>query len=131
MFPLIQVLILWLILIKASVISLIGLKKGIANLSLLAMTFGTCLVLIVFMLDNSWFLLNLFVQSTGYYLNWLTELGAHTDAFEQHSSSFGADERLRNMASGQQDGPSNWFQSYTFAYWSWWLTWAPLVGKYF
>ena len=70
-------------------------------------------------------------QSIGFYLNWLMQLGSHTDAFEQHSASYGASERGRNLGDGAQDGPEYWFQLYTFTYWSWWLTWSPIVGKFY
>ena len=38
---------------------------------------------IVFFADDTWFLLNLFVQSLGYYVQWVIQLGFHTDAFAQ------------------------------------------------
>lgn len=38
---------------------------------------------IVFFADNTWYILNLFVQSTGYYFQWVVQLGFHTDAFAQ------------------------------------------------
>ena len=36
---------------------------------------------IVFFADDTWYLLNVFVQSTGYYMQWLVQIGFHTDAF--------------------------------------------------
>ena len=44
---------------------------------------GCLLLLVILFADETWFILNLFVQSTGYYFQWLIQLGFHTDAFAQ------------------------------------------------
>ena len=40
------------------------------------------------------YLLNLMVQSVGYYFQWIIQLGFHTDAFEQASPSYGGKSEL-------------------------------------
>ena len=102
-----------------------GVNYGIRRLSEICFGSGIVLMLVVLLLDNTVFLLNLYVQSLGFYLQNLVKLGFHTDAFEQvcvffasccHSleqlgESFGASDRGRN--SGTADGPSDWMQSWT------------------
>ncbi len=36
------------------------------------------IMLIVFLYDDTFYLLNVYVQSIGYYLQWIIQLGAHT-----------------------------------------------------
>ena len=105
-----------------------GVNYGIRRLSEICFGGGIVLMLVVLLLDNTVFLLNLYVQSLGFYFQNLVKLGFHTDAFEQvghwiffaksccHSleqlgESYGASDRGRN--SGDADGPSDWMQSWT------------------
>ena len=78
-----QVISIWIItaIATASVIS--GLKLGIRRLSKICFAVGMFLMMVVFFYDDTWFLLNLLVQSCGYYLQTLIQLGFHTDAFAQ------------------------------------------------
>ena len=103
-----------------------GVNYGIRRLSEICFGSGIVLMLVVLVLDNTVFLLNLYVQSLGFYLQNLVKLGFHTDAFEQvcgffaksccHSleqlgESYGASDRGRNF--GNTDGPPDWMQSWT------------------
>ena len=60
-----------------------GVNYGIRRLSEICFGSGIVLMLAVLLLDNTIFLLNLYVQSLGFYLQNLVKLGFHTDAFEQ------------------------------------------------
>ena len=60
-----------------------GVNYGIRRLSEICFGSGIVLMLVVLLLDNTVFLLNLYVQSLGFYLQNLVKLGFHTDAFEQ------------------------------------------------
>ena len=41
----------------------------------------------IFFSSDTWYLLNVFVQSIGYYLQWIIQLGFHTDAFAQQGNA--------------------------------------------
>ena len=101
-----------------------------------------------FFTDESRYILNLLVQSVGYYFQNFIQLGFHTDAFEQLSPSYGGVESRnryipehedgslfdgRSFISGRlfdrPDGPENWFDSWTMFYWGWWASCCPFNGK--
>ncbi|XP_001640384.2 glycine betaine transporter 1 [Nematostella vectensis] len=113
-----QVIIIWGItaIATASVIS--GIKIGIRRLSEICFALGMFIFFVVFYFDDTWFLLNVFVQSIGYYLQWIVQIGFHTDAFAQ----------LGNAPDGKQ--APNWMNDWTIFYWGWWIAWAPFVGVF-
>ena len=75
-------------------------------------------MLIVVFHDNTWYLFNLYVQSTGYYIQNIVQLGFHTDAFAQ----------LGNALDGKEN--PNWIDGWTIFYWGWWIAWSPFVGMF-
>lgn len=80
----IQLLTIWGVtgLATASVVS--GLHAGVKFLSQLAFGIGMILTFVVFVMDDSKFLMNLIVQETGYYLQWsMLQLNFWTDAYGQ------------------------------------------------
>jgi len=60
-----------------------GVGMGIRRLSEICFMVGMFLMFVALFMDNTFFILNLYVQSFGYYFQWLIQLGFHTDAFEQ------------------------------------------------
>lgn len=111
-----QVIIIWCItaLATASVVS--GIKLGIRRLSELCFAIGMFLWFVVFFHDDTWFFLNLIVQSIGYYLHGIVKLGFHTDAFAQLGD-----------APDEKHAPT-WMNDWTIFYWGWWIAWSPFVG---
>ena len=89
-------------------------------------------MLIVLFMDKTVFLLNLYVQSMGYYFQNILQLGFHNDAFEQLGPSFGAEDRGEHLPQGVEssDGPAGWMNGWTIFYWGWWIAWAPFVGTF-
>ena len=89
-------------------------------------------MLIVLLMDKTIFLLNLYVQSLGFYLQNFLLLGLHSDAFEQLGPSSGARERGRFLPEGlaSSDGPVDWMNSWTIFYWGWWVAMCPFVGMF-
>ena len=93
---------------------------------------------VAFFTDESRYILNLFVQSVGYYFQNIIQLGFHTDAFEQVSPSYGGVETRNRYipkhddgsSYDRPDGPENWLDSWTMFYWGWWASWCPFVGKF-
>eukprot|EP00794_Sanderia_malayensis_P003779 gene3779-4302_t len=113
-----QIITIWGItaLATASVIS--GIKLGIRRLSEICFAVGMFILTIVFFYDKTWYLLNLYVQSIGYYLQYVIQLGFHTDAFAQ----------LGNAPDGKES--PNWMDGWTIFYWGWWIAWSPFVGMF-
>ena len=71
-----------------------------------------------------------FVQSLGYYAQFIIQLGWHTDAFEQMGkSSSAAYKRFVPDGFENPDGPDKWIDAWTMFYWGWWISWSPFVGK--
>ena len=99
-----------------SVIS--GLKLGIRRLSEICFCLGMFLMLFVFFHDDTFFLLNLYVQSIGYYFQSALQLGFHTEAFAQLGNA--PDEKEAAM----------WMDDWTVFYWGWWVSFCPFVGMF-
>jgi choline/carnitine/betaine transport len=131
-----QVCIIWSITAMATASTISGVGMGIRRLSEICFGVGCILMTLVLFMEDTWFILNLYVQSIGYYLNWIIQLGFHCDAFEllSPSTGYGADDRGRasdlGHGDGTQDGPELWMDGWTIFYWGWWISWSPFVGMF-
>lgn len=85
-----------------------GVGRGIRLLSQWNMLLSLLLVLIVLAIGPTRYVLNIFMESTGNYMQNLVSMGLWTDT--------------------QSD--SGWQSSWTAFYWPWWMTWAPFVGMF-
>ncbi|MEW2029383.1 BCCT family transporter [Streptomyces roseifaciens] len=85
-----------------------GLHKGVKWLSTLNIALAACLMLFVFLLGPTVFVLNTIPAATGGYLHDLVTLATRTGAFTD----------------------SKWLGAWTIFYWAWWLSWAPFVGTF-
>ena len=85
----VQVIIIWTITVVATFSVLTGVKYGIRRISEFCFCCGCGLMAVVFLMDETIYLLNLWVQSMGYYLSSIVQLGSHTDAFEQLGAAAG------------------------------------------
>ena len=74
----------------------------------------------VLFLDNTVFILNLYVQSMGYYFQNILQLSFHTDAFDQLGPSAGSTDRGRLI-------PEGFMNDWTLFYW---IAWCPFVGNF-
>ena len=126
----IQVITIWCITAIATVSTVSGVGMGIRRLSEVCFLFGSFLMLLVLFMDETFYLLNLYIQSIGFYLQNVIQMGTHTDAFEQVGTSahkamdrFVPDENPNNP-----DGPEEWMNDWTMFYWGWWIAWSPFVG---
>ena len=79
----VQVIIIWCITAVATVSTVSGVGMGIRRLSEICFMVGMLLMTVALLMDNTFYILNLYVQSFGYYFQYLLQLGFHTDAFEQ------------------------------------------------
>lgn len=87
---------------------MLGLDRGIRRLSLLNLSGAGLLALIVLIVGPTLFILNLIVQSIGYYLQNLPWTSLRSFAFSS-------------------DG-REWLENWTLFYWGWWIAWSPFVG---
>ena len=113
-----QIITIWGVTALATISVISGLKLGIRRLSELCFCIGMLLMLVVLFYDDTWYLLNLYVQSIGYYLQYVVQLGFHTDAFAQLGN---APDKLE---------ASEWMNDWTIFYWGWWIAWCPFVGMF-
>ncbi len=87
-----------------------GIDRGIKNLSRLNFVIAIALLLLVFIVGPTLFILDLFTHGVGDYLQNIIYM------------SFGID------AAGE--GTDGWYQAWTVFYWAWWIAWAPFVGTF-
>ena len=128
----VQVIIIWCITAVATISVVTGVGVGIRRLSETCFLVGMFLMLVALFMDNTFYILNLYVQSIGYYFQNLLQLGFHTDAFEQLGPAAGFEDRGRWVppTSEHADGPQNWMDDWTMFYWGWWISWCPFVGMF-
>lgn len=85
-----------------------GVSKGIKWLSNTNMVVAFLLVLFVFVLGPTVFILNMLPASIGAYMGQLVDMSFTTAAF----------------------GGADWLASWTIFYWAWWISWTPFVGTF-
>ncbi|GLP97643.1 BCCT family transporter [Paraferrimonas sedimenticola] len=85
-----------------------GLDKGIRRLSEANMVMAITLLVLIFVLGPSVFLLQAYVQNVGTYLSDIVRITFNLFAYEK----------------------SDWIGGWTIFYWGWWLAWAPFVGMF-
>lgn len=85
-----------------------GLDKGVKNLSVLNMVLATALMLFVFAVGPTLFILETFLQNTGAYLNNIIERTFNLQAYER----------------------SDWIGNWTLFIFGWTIAWSPFVGLF-
>jgi len=85
-----------------------GLDKGVKNLSILNMVLAVALMLFVFLVGPSIFILEAFLQNTGSYLNNIVERTFNLQAYTH----------------------SDWIGNWTLFIFGWTIAWAPFVGLF-
>lgn len=104
----VQVILIVLITLAATVSVVLGLDKGVRVLSELNMRLGLLFLIAMLLLGPTLFLLDSFIQNTGEYLQNAIWLGTWTESYSQ----------------------TNWQNSWTVFYWAWWISWSPFVGMF-
>ena len=87
-----------------------GLDKGVKMLSNANVFFVCLLMLAVLLIGPASFLLDLFVQSIGNYIQELPALSFHMSIFDE--------------------GGRDWINRWTLFYWAWWISWSPYVSTF-
>lgn len=103
-----QVAIIALVTLFATVSVVLGLTKGVQRLSQLNILLSVLLLVFVLIAGPTLFLARFLVEGIGDYLQHLPSLALWNDAVAR---------------SGWQDG-------WTIFYWGWWISWAPFVGMF-
>jgi len=115
-----QIIIIWIITAVSTASVCTGLDTGVKWFSLIALIMGAFLCWVILAMDDTFFILNLFIQTVGHYLTYFWQVGTYTGAFDQ-------------MMDGAPDGEqeySGWMDDWTIFYWGWWIAWAPFVGVF-
>ena len=98
-----RALVIWGITGAAVISVLLGLHKGLKNLSIITFTMGNLLLFSLVYLDNTWFLLNSYVQHFGHYLQYIVQVGFQTDTWEQLSLEFTTTSKLWDQTEWAKD----------------------------
>ncbi|QDQ14523.1 BCCT family transporter [Streptomyces spectabilis] len=85
-----------------------GVHRGVKWLSTLNLALAALLMLFVFVLGPTVFILDAIPASVGGFLHELLPMATRTGAFTD----------------------STWLGAWTIFYWAWWLSWAPFVGTF-
>jgi choline-glycine betaine transporter len=153
-----QIIIIWCITLIATISVSLGLKNGIQIIANVTFAFGLFIVFACLFLDNTWYLLNSFVQSIGHYLQWIVQVSFQCDTFQQLGHEFQnlkglnllvgssnrntglydtmvevsdlANHTLSTQSAMYDSHDAKWIDSWTIFYWGWWISWAPFVGMF-
>jgi len=106
--PMVQVVLIAIITLIAIGSVVAGLDKGIRRLSQINMTAAALLMVFVFLVGPTLFVLDSFVQNIGSYAQHLLQLSTWTESYDQ----------------------SEWQHGWTIFYWAWWIAWSPFVGMF-
>lgn len=103
-----QVLLMFAITAIAALSVVSGLDKGVRRLSEINMLLAIALLLLIFILGPSVFLLKAYLQNLGGYLSDMVRMTLNLFAYKK----------------------TDWIGGWTIFYWGWWLAWAPFVGLF-
>jgi len=105
-----QTIIILVLTVLFMISALTGLSKGIKILSNLNMGLTAVLFLIVFILGPTLFILNLFTDTIGSYMQNFINMSFRIAPMNEEARS--------------------WINGWTIFYWAWWIAWAPFVGVF-
>jgi choline-glycine betaine transporter len=133
-----QVLIVWIITAIATVSVVSGIKNGIQRLSNVAFAMGLMILFVALYVDDTWMYLNIFVQSVGYYIQYVIQLGSITAAFaatpfeifDAHGVDLSPSVSPAGSIHATTTEHKNWMDWWTLFYWGWWIAWSPFVGTF-
>jgi choline/glycine/proline betaine transport protein len=106
----VQVIIIFIITIFATLSLVLGLDKGIRVLSEWNMRLGLLLLLFMLIVGPSLFIFKSFIQNIGHYFYEFFDLSFWTNSYKGVNNQ------------------ENWQNSWTVFYWAWWISWSPFVG---
>lgn len=104
----IQILLIGIVTVLATITVATGLDNGIRRLSEMIILVSCLLMLLILVLGPTEFLMRAFVENIGLYLDGFVSRTFHIYAYE----------------------PTDWIGTWTLFYWGWWLSWSPFVGMF-
>ncbi|GGB59091.1 BCCT family transporter [Virgibacillus dakarensis] len=104
-----QFVIIILVTILYLISAMTGLNKGIKYLSNANIILAIALMLFMLFAGPTKFIMNLFTNSFGAYIQNLPEMSFRMTPFNPENG---------------------WAKQWTFFYWAWWIAWAPFVGTF-
>jgi glycine betaine transporter len=108
--PTTWVIIVVVVTIAAIISTYTGIDRGIKYLSQINIVAALLLMLLVFIVGPTLFILNLFSTATGDYLQNIVSMSFNINPLDGRANAF---------ATG-----------WTVFYWAWWIAWAPFVGTF-
>jgi len=118
-----QVLIIWVITLIATASVVSGLSVGVKLLSQIGFGLGLALLFLCLVMENTKYIFNLTVQTTGYYFQYcIFQIPFWTDAFGQLAPGEGRSE--------EGAAETWWMGSWTVFYMAWWTAWGAFVGLF-
>jgi glycine betaine transporter len=104
------VLVIWVLTACFVVSAVTGIEKGVQFLSNANAVAAACLVLFLFVVGPTVFILSTFTEGLGAYLTQLPTMSGRTGAFDEDQAA--------------------WLNGWTIFYWAWWVSWTPFVGMF-
>ncbi|MDR2250729.1 choline BCCT transporter BetT [Acinetobacter sp.] len=104
----VQIVLIIVVSILASLSVFLGLDKGVKRLSELNLILALVLLIFVFVAGPSIYLLQTTIQNTGQYISNLFTMTFNLYAYQ----------------------PNGWIGGWTILYWAWWISWSPFVGMF-
>lgn len=88
--------------------AVLGIEKAISVIAKLTVYAAIAIMIFLFVLGPTRFILNSFTETMGSYLGELVKMSLWTDSVEQ----------------------KGWAGGWTIFYWAWWIAWGPFVGQF-
>ncbi|KAA0973516.1 BCCT family transporter [Paeniglutamicibacter gangotriensis] len=107
--PAVQIALIAIAVVMATISVLTGVEKGIRRLSELNVLLSIALMLFVLFAGNTRYLLDGIILNIGDTLSRFPGMALNTFAY---------------------DRPDDWLNGWTLFFWAWWIAWAPFVGLF-
>jgi glycine betaine transporter len=102
--------VIWILTACFVVSAVTGIEKGVQFLSNANAVAALVLVLFLFVVGPTVFMLSSFTEGMGAYLTQLPTMSGRTGAFDADQAT--------------------WLNGWTIFYWAWWISWTPFVGMF-
>jgi glycine betaine transporter len=102
--------VIWVLTACFVVSAVTGIEKGVQFLSNANAVAAVALVLFLFVVGPTVFMLSTFTEGVGVYLTQLPTMSGRTGAFDADQAT--------------------WLNGWTIFYWAWWISWTPFVGMF-
>ncbi len=103
-------LVIWVLTACFVVSAVTGIEKGVQFLSNANALAAVVLVLFLFVVGPTVFMLSTFTEGMGAYITQLPTMSGRTGAFDSDQAA--------------------WLNGWTIFYWAWWISWTPFVGMF-